>query len=77
MRGTGAALRRSGVAPISCTDAPAAWTDATISRSGHPGGERGRLGDREKRRLRRGSYDQNQMQAVLDKTDELINALRR
>lgn len=36
MHGTGAALRRSGAAPISCADAPAACSDATLSRNGHP-----------------------------------------
>jgi len=36
MNGTGAAVRRSGAAPISCADAPAAWSDATLSRNGHP-----------------------------------------
>ncbi len=34
--GAGAEFRRSGAAPISKTEAPAAWSDATISRSGHP-----------------------------------------
>lgn len=36
MRGAGAAARRSGGTPISCADAPAACSDATLSRSGHP-----------------------------------------
>ena len=36
INGAGAALRRSGAAPISCAAAPAARSDATFSRSGHP-----------------------------------------
>ena len=32
----GAALRQPGVAPISQTEAPAAWSGAPIARSGHP-----------------------------------------
>ena len=34
--GAGAEFRRSGAAPISCADAPAARSDATIARNGHP-----------------------------------------
>jgi len=32
----GAALRQPGAAPIFRTEAPAAWSDATLSRNGHP-----------------------------------------
>jgi len=45
MHGAG---QRSGAAPISCTEAPAARSDAIISRGGHPGGETGRLGDKQR-----------------------------
>ena len=45
MHGAG---QRSGAAPISCAEAPAARCDATISRGRHPGGETGRLGDKQK-----------------------------
>ena len=34
--GAGAEFRQPGAAPISCTEAPAAWSDATLSRNGHP-----------------------------------------
>ena len=60
MHGAGAALRLPGApmdgaraTPISSAEAPARRGDATIACSGHPGSERGRPGDGEKRRLRR------------------------
>lgn len=34
--GAGAEFRQPGAAPISCTEGPAAWSDATLSRNGHP-----------------------------------------
>lgn len=36
VHGAGVAVRRSGTPPISCADAPAACSDATFSRGGHP-----------------------------------------